>query len=181
MGTENDAILALLEQPSPLAAKAAGMAYAFTRSLMYHKFTGQPKQGFARRIMCPHPLLTAAAVARLGLRLDECEAGEYAQNDGTSETYYTPWFGGGQLVYEEIEDRMDRADYALRLAARTVPRYEWRSRYRQYRRAARNRDGTPSDYLTRKLRTEEFAAALLAELAGLAVTIAEARNGKDQR
>lgn len=164
----NAAIFEKLAEPSPAAGDAVSN---WTRLQMYLPFTRMPRRGFFHQIMSPNTLYTAEQIAAMGERLEDCEKHTFTDPDGVTRTMYSPWYGGGQLLYEVIEGRLQEADFQRRLAARTVPRYTWKIHHRLARSAVRNKDGTPSDYGRRQVRTRVFVDQLVLDIADLAVAL----------
>ncbi len=155
-------------ESSPQAARAVDAIYEFTRSLMYHKFTGMPVRGFMRRIMPAQKLYRECELAAIGLTVNDCNKG-YPLQPG-EEPLYSPWWPTDTPLYEVIEDRLDREDCERRLAARTVPKYEWQTRYRSARRRTKESHA-------RKLRIENLVDGLLTDFAAAALHLARKNHG----
>ncbi len=119
----NDAIFKLLADPAQ-ERRAADALNTFTRSLMYHKFTGMPKRGMIHRIMPPILVADRAYWAARGVPAEQLVG---------TEPYLHPWWDDGSLLYEIMENRLAREDYERRLAARQVTYYEWELRHRRSR------------------------------------------------
>lgn len=141
---------------------------------MYHKFTGMPKRGMMDQIMPPCELHTLDYWAKLGI------GPELLREPWTDPETGIPLYSfvfDGPLFYEVAERRLDREDYHRRLAARTVPKWEWYSREKCRRgilRAYRKNPGPTSE------QQEAFAYQLFGGLVSGIVAAAE-RNDEHGR
>jgi len=158
----NAAIFDLLDTDADGAAASALREYA--RSMMYHKFTGMPKRGIARRVMPFFVLMPPAEWLRLGVDPADFE------EPGSSLT--SVWWASDAPFYEISERRLCREDFEKRLAARQVDRLEWRRHSSFERKMRRNppTKGRSADDL------ERVAYRIMGELVSTILQISEARH-----
>lgn len=160
----NEALFDRLASNSPLGNVATVAINNFTRWQMYHRFTGMPKRGFARRIFDVVDVKTREEWLATGVSPEDLIEVEYTQrNVDTGEVTIgrsvDPWWHSGKLFYEIAEERLAREDYEQRLAARTVPRYEYESHARRERRLKKEE----RDKMSRR---EAFAYSVMADIVG---------------
>lgn len=137
---------------------------------MYHRFTGMPKRGFAHRIMPPCNLHTLDYWEKLGI------GRELLREPFVDPDHGVPLYSfvfDGPLFYEIAETRLAREDFERRLAARTVPKYEWRSHEKARRGIIRAHRRTPGPTSEQQ---EAFAYTLMG---GLVAGIVEHAQRKE--
>lgn len=172
----NEAIFAKLEQPTAVHPESANETNSYLRSQMYLRFTGMPRRGFFRLILPPVPVKTreewlAMGVPEADLREHHViytEDGPTTRRDAVG---VCPWWEKGDLFYEIAENRLSREDYERRLAARTVDKWEWRSREQSRRRMAKlEREKYTPGVIAKH---EAFAYTVMGEIAGTTLALAE--------
>jgi len=163
----NEAIFEKLAADTPETRRAADALNSYTRSLMYHRFTGMPKRGFMHQIMPAKALHPLAHWDRLGVPRSELEG---PVTCGAATGLYS-WVLDGPLFYEIAERRLAREDFDRRLAARQVQRWEWESHAKLQRSLKR----TYARGLTRLTldQQEERAYQIMGELVALLRSIPE--------
>lgn len=125
----NELLSALIS--SEAGTRAAAAVNDFVRSQMYHQYTKMPKRGVLRRILPPASLKSLDEWERLGVPASELREAAAAPGppDEAGESNLFGWeYETGELFYEMREGQLAREDYERRLKARTVPRWEWRTR-----------------------------------------------------
>lgn len=150
-----------LSADTPEARRATDAINNYTRSLMYHRFTGMPKRGFMHQITPAQQLRPLAYWDRLGVPRSELQGP--SEFDG-QELY--SWVLDGPLFYEIAERRLAREDFERRLAARQVPRWEWRSHEKLRRSLRRPCVGADRPILTLD-QQEQRAYQIFGELVAL--------------
>lgn len=175
----NEAIFAKLSEPSEFAENAATAVCQYTRSLMYHRFTGMPKRGFFRRICPVLPVKTREEWLAIGVRPEHLVTYDAHGPKGTLVEGVQPAWESGDVFYEIAENRLDREDYERRLAARKVEKWEWYSRQRSRRRVAYYNRLSNEKMFTGEQR-EVFAYNLMGEILGMTLALAE-RNDRGNR
>lgn len=159
--------------------EAAARIGEYTRSLMYHKFTGQPKRGILCRLLPAIPMLTKQDWIAVGVDeadLTDCPS-SFSVDDFDVQPIKvlgadcSPWWETGALFYEIAESRLAREDCERRLTLRRVTRSEW-LRHVHYERSARRDAERIAQELLNK-RREAFAYQTMADLVTTIVELAE--------